>query len=107
MTTPKALLVACALLMGTAALADPVLTIDRAGLKKGAPGTLTLRLSNVVDNVSAYQIIIQFPPGAVSLPSASPTRLRRDQFMRPARPTPKTSAPPRQSRPRRCPIPRA
>ena len=73
MTTPKALLVACALLMGTAALAEPVLTIDRAGLKKGVPGTLTLRLSNVVDNVSAYQIIIQFPPGAVSLPSASPT----------------------------------
>jgi hypothetical protein len=70
MTTPKALLVACALLMGTAALADPVLTIDRAGLKKGVPGTLTLRLSNVVDNVSAYQIIIQFPPGAVTVREA-------------------------------------
>lgn len=67
MTTPKALLVACALLMGTAALAEPVLSIDRAGLKKGVPGTLTLRLSNVVDNVSAYQIIIQFPPGAVTV----------------------------------------
>ena len=70
MTTPKALLVACALLMGTAALADPVLTIDRAGLKKGVEGTMTLRLSNVVDNVSAYQIIIQFPPGAVTVREA-------------------------------------
>jgi len=56
--------------MGTAALADPVLTIDRAGLKKGVEGTMTLRLSNVVDNVSAYQIIIQFPPGAVTVREA-------------------------------------